>query len=256
MIYDPEIDFGSTSIAIAGLGGTGAKVAARVAAILYTMQQHRMNTPRLVLIDPDVVEKHNIGRQVFLRGDIGENKAVAVMKYINAAFGLNVAAIPEPVSETNLWRMRLVLGCVDNPEARKVIHDQLSVDSYGHSVWIDAGNDRESGQVLLGDYRFRTTEKGRDKNSLKHIPIPSLILPDLIESQPAEAVPEPAASCAELVLRWQQDLLINDWMALVVAQYVKRLLLREPIHTFLTYVGSNALAVRSIPVDDLPAYLE
>lgn len=250
-VYDPHIDFAGRTLVIAGLGGTGANVAARLGRILYAMKENGIRIPQLILVDPDVVEDRNIGRQLFLQGDVGLSKAVAVMRHLNAAYGLETVAIPEPIHRKHLYNSGIILGCVDGAAGRRTIHDYMITSYHGSCVWIDAGNDRESGQVVLGDYN--RNGMALTNSAYSNIPIPSLIFPGLIEE--SVSIEQPL-SCAELILRWEQDMLINDWMALVVAQYVKRLLLREPIHTFLTYVGSNALAVRSIPVDDLPAYLE
>ena len=59
------------------------------------------------------------------------------------------------------------------------------------------------------------------------------------------------------MLRGEQDLLINDWLGIIAAQYAKQLLLQEPIATFLTYVAPNYLSVKSIPItpENLAAYL-
>jgi hypothetical protein len=64
-------------------------------------------------------------------------------------------------------------------------------------------------------------------------------------------------SCAELVAAPEQDLLINDWMAVTAAQYVYRLLHRQPITSFVSYVSADGMSVRSLPIcrDDLLTYL-
>lgn len=264
MIYDPHIDFSRRPLVIVGLGGTGAKVAARVGSLLYAMKENGISIPsKVLIIDPDTVEERNVGRQIFLHGDVGEYKAVAVMRYLNAAFGLSTTAITAPVSRRWLYNASMILGCVDNAAARRVIHEYMVKSNGPSCVWIDAGNDRESGQVILGDH-FRIEQadikKKRRASSTPvatnrtHIPIPSLLLPDLIEDAPAELQPA-AASCAELVLHWEQDLLINDWISLVMAQYVKKLLLREPVTTFLTYVAANYLVAKSIPVAELSNWI-
>lgn len=253
--FDPSINFSTACMVIVGLGGTGANVAARIGRILYAMKSSNIDIPKTVrLIDPDVVEEHNIGRQIFLRGDIGRPKAHCVMRYLNSAFGLNVVAVHDKANKDNFYDANLIVSCVDNASARRDIHDFLThTPAYGRqTIWIDAGNDRESGQVILGNSRDTKLTTHLRSSNYSYIPYPSIILPDLIE----ETQNTTPLSCADLILRWEQDMLINDWIALVVAQYVKKLLLREPVTTFLTYVGSNVLAVRSLCLDDLPAFLQ
>lgn len=259
--YDPHIDFARRSLVIAGLGGTGAKVAARVGSLLYAMKENGISIPsEVLLVDPDIVEERNVGRQVFLHGDVGEYKSVAVMRYLNSAFGLSTSAVTAPVSRRWLYNAGMILGCVDNAAARRVIHEYMMEFSRPSCLWIDAGNDRESGQVALGDNdKLPVVPRKRRGMPIynaecRYIPIPSLLLPDLIEDAVADA--QPAASCADLVLRWEQDLLINDWVALVMAQYVKKFLLREPVTTFLTYVASNYLVMKSMPVAELHKFLK
>ncbi len=259
-VYDLTIDFAKRPLVIVGLGGTGAKVAARVGSLLYAMKENGISIPsEVLLVDPDIIEERNVGRQVFLHGDIGEYKSVAVMRYLNAAFGLSTSAVSAPVSRRWLYNAGMILGCVDNVAARRIIHEYMMELYRPSCLWIDAGNDRESGQVVLGDdpklptYPNKRSRSTSDDTCL-HIPIPSLLLPDLIKDTVAE-IQQPAASCADLVLRWEQDLLINDWVALVMAQYVKKFLLREPVTTFLTYVASNYLVMKSTPVSELRKFV-
>ncbi len=61
----------------------------------------------------------------------------------------------------------------------------------------------------------------------------------------------------ELVAAREQDLLINDWMATIAAQYLYKLLHRQPITSFVSYVSADSMSVRSVPIcrDELLAYL-
>jgi tRNA A37 threonylcarbamoyladenosine dehydratase len=65
--FDPNTHI--QSIVIVGCGGTGAQVARIVGRIVYDMQRARLHTPKIILIDPDIVEEKNVGRQLYmLRG--------------------------------------------------------------------------------------------------------------------------------------------------------------------------------------------
>ena len=73
--------------------------------------------------------------------------------------------------------------------------------------------------------------------------------------QPTQTVD---ASCAELVASGDQHLLINEVMATVVGQYVYKLLHRQPIYGFLTYVSiGETQTMRSLPVrrEELQVFL-
>jgi PRTRC genetic system ThiF family protein len=284
--FSPHLNAGPSTIAVIGCGGTGAQVARLIARMIFDMQRRNMQSiPDLLLIDPDIVEPKNIGRQLFSQAEVGEYKAVAVMRRLNAALGITCSAIPSAVEPTMLYRAKIIVGCVDNHLARRVIHEKTeSQNYYGTTqVWIDAGNHRDSGQVLIGSSRKPC--KPDNTGSYTDLPLPGCIFPALLEPEhavpavrqahrpvPERAVPELAEgvegaegepdarglSCAELLELGEQDLLINDWMGIVAAQYVRQLLYMQPITTFLTWIAPSYLSTNSVPIspENLAAYMQ
>lgn len=253
-VFDPPIYI--KSVTIVGCGGTGAQIARSAARILYDMKAARMQVPQLILIDPDVVEHKNVGRQLYISADVGQPKAEVLMRRFNCALGLNTIAIAEPVhAERHFDRreMGIVIGAVDNHLARR------ELANIKQTVWIDTGNHFASGQVVIGNTSdadlMRRHVDGREGKYL-YLPNAALLFPQLLEPEPEPAQPE-LLSCAELVYRGDQNLLINDWVAPVAAQYLYKLLHRQPITTFLTYISSDGLSVRSITIcrEELAAYL-
>ncbi len=252
--FDPNMHI--QSVVIVGCGGTGAQVVRTVARIVYDMRRVRLHAPRITLIDPDIVEEKNVGRQLFTAADaaLGLHKAEVVGQRLNMALGLDIAWIPEPVSaERHFDRSgsQLVISCVDNHLARRELHGISS-------VLIGAGNYRDGGQVVIGntgdvDLMQRHID-GRD-GKYAYLPKEGLLFPALLE--PEAPAPEPDISCAELVLRGAQDVLINDWMAAVVGQYIYALLHRQPIRTFASFVSLEGMSVRSLPIcrDELLQFL-
>ena len=73
-------------------------------------------------------------------------------------------------------------------------------------------------------------------------------------------MPEPAplpVACADLVERGDQALLINDAMGIVAGDYVYKLLNRQPLTSFISFVDiSTAFSVRSVPItlEELEVY--
>ena len=241
-------------IAIVGCGGTGSQVARSVARMLYDMQQSRQQTPRLLLIDPDTVEMKNVGRQLFTPADVGQFKAQVLMQRFNLALGLDAVVIPEAVNvEKHLpERGNLVIGCVDNHLARRELAKAEG------TVWIDAGNHASSGQVVIGN----TSDADLLQRNLtplhgiyRYLPNAARVFPQLLEP---DDTPQPQASCAENVVANTQDLLINDWLAIVVSQYVYKLLHRQPITSHMTYISADSMGVRSVAIcrDELLPYLQ
>jgi len=106
----------------------------------------------------------NTSRQAFDRSDVGRFKAEVLAERLARRFGREVgysvapydsrvhaAAFDEPS------RLGILVGAVDNASARSAIAVTLAdrAPSWSSEVqpilWLDAGNSRNSGQVLLGN---------------------------------------------------------------------------------------------------------
>lgn len=243
------------TIAIIGLGGTGANVARIVGRIAYDMQRNRRHAPDILLIDPDKVETKNVGRQLFAPSDVGQYKAEIVGKRLNYALGLSTRWIPDAVDAKrhfDRYSSNIVISCVDNHIARREIH-KIS------GILIGAGNHNNAGQVTIGNSDDRDLIKRYlDDEKVRYLPKEGLLFPALLESETQLDLQPENLSCAELVATGEQDLLVNDWMATVVGQYVYKLLHRQPVHSFLTYINANGMAVlsRAICREELEVYLQ
>lgn len=256
-VFDPSIHI--RTVTIVGVGGTGAQVARILGRIVYDMRRSQQYTPQIVLIDPDIVEEKNVGRQLFSPSTLGLPKAEAVGRMLNLALGLDVRWIVDgvdPVKHFDRYGGNLVVSCVDNHEARQALYQ---VDG----ALLGAGNHADSGQVSIGNCDdadlMRRFLDGRD-GRYPYLPKEGLLFPQLLQPEPEveRPTPEPGASCAELVTRGDQHLLINDAVATIMGQYLHRLLHRQPIHSFLTYISiDDFMSIRSLPIcrDELQAYL-
>ena len=177
------------------------------------------------------------------------------MRRFNCALGLEIHAVPEAVSGEKHFQSHgnLVIGAVDNHLARREL-------AQIHGVWLDCGNHRASGQVVVGNTRDRDLAlRSLDGSDGKYAYLPNaaLLFPALLEPEAvSDTVVEPL-SCADLVLQGDQHLLVNDWMACAAASYLYALLRRQPVTTFATFVSLDGLSVRSLPIcrDELLPYL-
>ncbi|MBN1121797.1 MAG: ThiF family adenylyltransferase [Anaerolineae bacterium] len=233
-------------VVLVGVGGTGSALARSVARIIYDMSQRGMHTPRFTLIDPDHVEEKNVGRQAgFAPADVGHNKAMLLSRRFNLALGLDSTAIPEPFDPERHPNGpgTLLLGCVDNHEARRAL-------ARAGCLWGDSGNHLASGQFVIGDSSDRETvldalaRMETQGGVIHHLPNAALVFPELLEPNP-EPGPAPGASCGDLM---DQALLINDAVAVAAASYVFRLLHRIPLTSFISFVSLEA--IRPVPVSD------
>jgi PRTRC genetic system ThiF family protein len=255
-IFDPNTHI--QTVTIVGLGCTGAQIARSVARMVYDMKAARLHIPHIVLIDPDRVEQKNVGRQLYTEADVGQSKAYVLMRRFNMALGLDVVAIDQMVNtERHFERWgNLIVGAVDNHLARR------ELARANGAIWVDAGNHFNAGQVVIGNTGdHETAMRGIDGQNGRYAYLPNagLLFPALLEPEPqVKLQPQPERSCAELVAAREQDLLTNDWMAVAAAQYVYKLLHRQPITSFVSYVSADGMSVRSLPIcrDELLPYLQ
>jgi PRTRC genetic system ThiF family protein len=198
------------------------------------------------------VGPENVGRQNFAPAEIGAPKAWALMERYNRAFGLRNAALVEPFQgipwPTGLGlrsSVGVVIGCVDNYQARAAIHAAVcDANSVNLRVWwLDAGNSRYSGQVLLGNSP-RERPVISPLGCCTELPLPSVQHPELLQPDPAPPAEAQPATCAELAAA--QSLMINQAVAAYAAQYVYRLAVVRDLDIYATYVdlvGGNARSV-------------
>jgi len=239
------------TIALVGCGGTGSFAALHLARLAWVLEQKRQRV-NLVFIDPDTVEEKNIGRQNFVAGEIGRNKAEALAWRYSAAFGLAIQPIAKPFTAElgrgslapDHWRknLTLLIGAVDTPAARR----ELAGMDYtsGRVWWLDAGNGRNHGQVLIGNAEAVKVEPGVFASAA---PLPSVQEPELLADEaPAPALAGP--SCADLLVLEAQSLMVNTMMAAWVGVYATRLLLSRDLDIQATYLDLQSGAARSVGV--------
>ena len=232
------------TIRIVGLGGTGAQVARTVCRMVYDMKQRKLQYPRVVFTDPDTVDMSNVGRQLFTPADVGHNKAEVAMRRFNAALGLATEAEPQKFSPHLRYGLTtLIIGCVDSHTARRDIAKAQSDEDF---LWIDAGNNHASGQVVIGNRgqidKLPLNHPWGARYHLEALPTAALLFPQLLQPDTEDKT----VSCAELMERGSQSLIVNDWMAAAVAGYVYKLLYRKPIESFVTYVSDE---IRNVPIE-------
>jgi len=251
-------DFHQTisEVVLVGLGGSGSQTARTLCRVVYDLRQRGHHTPALKFVDPDIVEMKNVGRQMFTQADVGKPKAVVLASRFNLAMGMNIDAYVEPFdAEKHATRYgSLIVGCVDNHLARLEL-------SEANALWLDCGNARTSGQVCIGSSADRMlVQRCIKSNQFTHLPNAALLFPQLLEPEPTLApvpTPTPTASCADLVETADQHLLVNDQIGIIAGEYLYKLLNGLPVTTFLTYVDTEVLSMRSVPItgENLKQYI-
>ncbi len=116
---DQQLRLKAAHVLVIGAGGLGVTVIPYLAAA---------GVGRLTLVDHDVVELSNLGRQTIYRNDqIGQSKVLCAKSYVEALDPqVQVEAIAEKFSMSNIELVEaadLVVDCTDNFETRYLIND-------------------------------------------------------------------------------------------------------------------------------------
>jgi len=246
-----------THIILAGCGGTGSWLAPAIVRVARIMlDQNRQVT--VTFVDPDIVEDVNLYRQNFCHAELGRNKAEALAARYAAAWGIEIGARERRFDQklvVNFGVTVILVGCVDNPAGRRTISEALSKNNAlrkgdaPQAWWLDCGNSKEHGQVLLGSTTKREHLKvAFPSPKICHaLPSPALQSPDLLKAQ-AEEKNKKRMSCAELQAANAQSLSINQRIAAEAADYLVRMLIGPGLRKFATEIDLVTGSARSRPI--------
>lgn len=148
---------------IIGAGGTGSQVLTCIARLDVTLKALGHPGFFVTVYDPDTVSETNIGRQLFGFADLGLNKAQCLITRINRFFGYDWQANPHkyPTKKTNIHKndiANITITCTDNSMSRIQLWEILKLFANKNTTyditkplyWLDFGNAKTTGQVLLG----------------------------------------------------------------------------------------------------------
>ena len=206
-------------IIVTGVGGTGGYVVRDLSRYLYSIHKRVPGEYdiKLVCVDPDTVEEKNLLRQNFLPQDLGQNKADVIAARHARAFQLEISSVDKKLDEAQLQTIinahpnyvPIIIGCVDNNAARREIHKYISKASKT-VIWIDSGNEKTSGQVILG------TSKGW--------PTVVDLYPEILDDS-KDTVAE--VSCAERLMQGEQNIFVNLTAANHVLNFIRTVIQNE-----------------------------
>lgn len=268
------VDYKEVQFWLVGAGGTGSFMAMNLARLAFELKQ-RGKTPTIVIVDPDRVETGNIPRSNFCFAEIGQNKAETLAGRLARAWGVEVGFVKEgftpallqsvrddwSVQSSSSNKLTFLVGCVDNHAARLQMHEALKLyneqryDSQGVRLWwIDGGNGRDTGQVLIGNRLDDKAicESARKSPILSLLPAPSLQHPELLQresTKPIERQNRTAAepvNCAERIRMGEQSLNVNQRVAVEMSEILSELLLTQTLKRFATYFDLDSGASRSV----------
>ncbi len=255
-------EFQRLKIYLIGAGGTGSYAAMAIARLCFELKRTG-KTCELTIIDPDRVEAGNIPRSNFCAAEIGRFKAQTLAERITQAWGLEVAHINEKltpkkhIEQTSYRELTILVGCVDNHKARREIDFTLrklnehNMRQAPKAWWIDGGNGRSSGQVLIGSEFKKFAKKNlfTSKTICQNLPAPSIIHPELLKDQEIDSgrtASREALTCPERIRLGEQSLNINQRVAIEIAEILTELLLTNSLKRFATYFDLESGTTRSL----------
>jgi adenylyltransferase/sulfurtransferase len=134
----------NTTVLIGGIGATGSQSALTLA---------RIGIGKIIVIDNDVLEDHNIGNQVYRKSQIGKSKVDALKEIIEEINGTRVVGVKGKVQNVDFEKLNpdVFFGNFDNHGARFLLNYEAFKSK---KPYIDAGIEN-----LTGTLRFVIPEK-------------------------------------------------------------------------------------------------
>lgn len=256
-------EYSSLRFVVVGAGGTGSFVIPAVARLMFELKQQQNKPVEMLIVDPDVVENGNIPRSNFCTAEVGSFKAQTLAKRMALAWGLECHYANElfdtekhlKAGASDYRTLTVIIGCVDNHFARRDIHAALDAHrQYSESDapslwWIDGGNGRASGQVVLGS----TTKRNKPEQHFtgtsicRSLPAPSLIHPDLLQAEKWSRSEETSLlSCPDRIRLGEQSLNINQRVAIEMTEMLTEMFLTRSLKRFATYFDLDSGTCRSV----------
>jgi PRTRC genetic system ThiF family protein len=226
------------TVALVGVGGTGSQVLSALARTNTGLKALGHPGIHVTAYDDDVVSESNVGRQLFSPSDIGVNKAVSSITRINRFFGFDWEA--RPTQYDILKQANIIISCTDTVSSRYIINSNFrhvenrAIDHQINMYWLDFGNTRDKGQVVLGCC----------------LEDPKYKLPTSYELMDFESVDEmeqgPSCSLAQALSR--QDLFINSTLANLGCNILWKLFTQGSLDHHGLYLNLQTMSVRGIAV--------
>lgn len=210
-------------INLIGAGGTGSQVLTAIGRMNCSLIALGHAGLSVRLFDDDTVSMANMGRQLFTTNEIGQYKAACLIDRINLFFGTNWKAITEQYNmelvqhHTEYAMAAFTISCVDTVKARFEIENVLTTaakqSSYylnAPSYWMDFGNSKDCGQVILSTVKSILQPASKKFKTVAKLPAATKEFKDLlIKSESNDNTP----SCSLAEALHKQDLFINSSLA-------------------------------------------
>lgn len=254
------------NVFVIGAGGTGGRLIPMLSQFMRSITRGTsavgwLESPRIWLIDDDIVEQKNILRQNFIDRDVSKHKAVVLADRYTKAYGVDIVPLTMRITSAgaaelqqavdnylyiknghknanfrNIVGSSIVVICVDSVQARRDILNnfigQTPNGEYPKTFFVDAGNEDNFGQVTFFTPTIVTKRTAGNKEAdeaelPKLCPVSADVdyIPMNIDYY-RDLVDTPAqGSCADL----NQTLAINAIMATTIMGVLQNYFYRKPM---------------------------
>ena len=209
------------TIFLIGCGGNGSHLLPQLARMTATNEKIS-----IVLYDGDTVEPKNLIRQHFCSADIGKNKAeVLAARY--AVLNPRISFVPEFFTKLNQKVVKsdysLVITCTDSAKSRLTVSQQFD------HIWLDLGNEKTNGQVILSNLDDFAADNYR--TGFFRLPTVFELYPEYLAKAQAETQVT-APSCAELAQELPSQVgYVNLTAATLATNFLFALFSGQPIYS-------------------------
>ncbi len=224
--------YNPVTVNLIGAGGTGGQVLTALARMNQALIA--LNHPGLMVrvFDDDTVNRANLGRQLFTTAELGLHKSVALINRINRFFGTNWKAIPEKYDKQYSLNnidasATITIACVDTVQARqdiahilKILHKTMNNNRSQPLYYMDFGNSRETGQVILSTIGKISQPVSKQYRTVDTLP---MVMDEFGELLIASETTDNTPSCSLAEALTKQDLFINSALANVGASLLWQL---------------------------------
>lgn len=222
-------------VAVVGVGGTGSELVTALTQLHQTLRVFGHGGLRVYAFDPDTVSPANIVRQRYHQADLGRNKAEVLITRVNLACNLNWVGIPEKFNGTKARQnWDLVISCVDTRKSRAELHAAaFSAGLYTWRYWLDCGNDKTTGQVVLGTPRHIRLKRN-------HLPCATELHPEIMDTTLPD---DDRPSCSAIEALERQSLGVNRHVVTYAFCLLEQLLIRKALARHAVYFNSYGFDV-------------
>ncbi len=211
------------SVNLVGAGGTGSKVLTALMEINESLLALGHTGLMVRLWDDDIITSANLGRQRFFESEVGLRKSVALINRINRCTGVNWKAETSKFERNKIGNIAkelcatITISCVDTVQARfgvaEILHEIAENRHYFRDYpryWMDFGNSRYSGQVILSTVGNISQPESEKYTPVSNLPFVTDEFGELLRQSEKE---DNTPSCSLAEALEQQDLFINASLA-------------------------------------------